>query len=622
MIFNPEASKLVQRIFLAFPLFASFLLLFALSGCAKIGSPTGGPKDITPPKVLESIPENKATQVSSKEIEITFDEFIVLKNLNEEFIISPPLKEKPVTRMRNKTLVIDLNNELKDSTTYTLNFGNAIADNNEGNLLPDYEFVFSTGKIIDSLSVVGKVLNALSLKPEKEKITIMLYENFSDSAPYDELPLYVTKSSPEGNFAINNVRPDTFRIFAIKDGNNNMKFDIPDEMIAFGDTLIVMSAEKVRKISYIKDSTAIKKKSQVPVPKKSNSRKDTAAVDTVKITGRELNALSVDLFLFTEEDLRQSIMEKNRERREMLKFVFNRPLFDSVKITPMNFSSADWALMHLSPGKDTLELWLTDSAVIKRDTITLAIAYTTTDSARNFLSRTDTVIMRFREKESKSISGRREKAISTNPDSAILELSTNIRNQGSADLNIPLVLISPAPVDTFNSTLIKLIRQEDTLLIEQPIVYMEDTSALFTVKYKTEWIEDLPYKLMILPGALTDIYGKSNDTLEIKFKTQKIDFYGKIIVSVEEQNRPIIIQLMDEKENRIIEKYLNESGQITFDFLPAKKYRLKAIFDDNNNKKWDTGNYLGRLQPEKVVFYPGIIELRSNWDVEINWQPE
>jgi hypothetical protein len=618
MIADPVLRTCTNR--KLFPVTVSFCcILFAVfTQCAKVGSPTGGPKDEKPPEVTESKPLNKEKNWLSEEIEITFDEFIALKNLNDELIISPPLKEKPITRMRNKTLVIDLNEKLRDSTTYTLNFGNAIADNNEGNVLPDYELVFSTGPGMDSLSLTGVAVNAFNLSPEKEKVAVMLFDNLCDSAPYKELPLYFSRTSPEGKFAINNIRPDTFRLFALKDVNNNLKFDVPDEMIAYSDTTIIISPGRVRKINFVKDSSLFKPKSKTP-GKKTEVPSDSVAHDTLKKAGRELYAITTSLFLFTEEDMRQNIMSKEREQRELLTFAFSRPLFDSIRIIPLDFTADRWYLQDISMNKDTVRFWITDTTLIKRDTLSLAVVYTTIDSVKNFTTKTDTVMLRFREKAAKSAMGRKMKDKEPGEDKNFLPLAVNLRPRSVIDLNLALRFTSPRPVDSFDIGKFSLTRFEDSLQFPQKIVLIKEPSALYSVRFAVAWMENTSYKLFVEPGAVSDIYGKTNDTVEIAFQTQKSDYYGKIILSPESRAFPLIIQLLDEKETKISEKYLNENGSVTFDYLAPKKYRLKAIADVNKNKKWDSGNYLGRVQPEKVHYYPGALDVRSNWDLDITW---
>lgn len=609
-----KALSTLLKIVSQFLFYGAFLIW--CSGCAKVGSPSGGPKDETPPKVIESNPENKATHVKTEKIEITFDEFIALKNLNEELVISPPLKSRPYTRIRNKTLVIDLNDKLKENITYTLNFGNAIADNNEGNLLPDFEFVFSTGERLDSLSVTGKAINAFNLKAEKEKIYIMLYENLSDSAPYNELPSYITKASQQGRYAINNIKADTFRLFALKDANNNLKYDLNSEMIAFCDSLIIISPDKVEKISYVKDSSLFKPKTKPEEKKKTKATQPEQ--DTFKIPSRELYAMNIDLFLFTEENMQQKLIFKERPAPEMIELGFSRPLFDSVIITPLNFSSSNWYLQDMAQSKDSVRIWITDSSVIKMDTVMLALSYTTTDSAKNFIMRADTLILRYREKSSRASSANSKGRESSHTDE-FLTLSSNIKSQSVVDLNRSLRITSARPIDRFDLNKFNLIKYEDTIGHKQKLNLLDNEVSAFTVVFSTEWEENMPYKLLIEPGAITDIYGKINDSVDISFRTQKSDYYGRVLVTAESKQFPVIIQLLDEKENIINEKYLNEDGTVIFDFLAPKKYQLKTIFDTNANGKWDTGNYLRHLQPEKVIYYPGYIELRSNWDMETKW---
>ena len=594
------------------------ILVTLLTQCAKVGSPTGGLKDEKPPEVTESKPLNYEKNWLSPEIEITFDEFIALKNLNDELIISPPLKEKPVTRMRSKTLVIDLKEKLRDSTTYTLNFGNAITDNNEGNVLPDFEFVFSTGPVMDSLSLAGVALNAFSLSPEKDKVSVMLFDNLCDSAPYKDIPLYYTRTSPEGKFSINNIRPDTFRLFALKDVNNNLKFDLPDEMIGYCDTTIIISPERVEKIRFVKDSSLFKPKSKTP-GKKTEAPPDSVTHDTLKTAGKELYAVKTSLFLFTEEDMRQNIVSKERDQRELFTFVFSRPLFDSIRIAPVDFTADHWFLQDISMNKDTVRYWITDTTLIKRDTLSVTVAYTTIDSAKNFITRTDTVMLRFREKSTKTGLGRKMKENEPGGDKNVLPLAVNLRPRAVIDLNTDLRFTSPRPVASCDIAKFSVTRMEDSLEFPQKINRINDSSALYSVRFAVPWMESASYRLFVEPGAITDLYGKTNDTLIIAFQTRESDYYGQIFLSPESPAFPLIIQLLDEKETKLAEKFISESGTITFDYLAPKKYRLKAIADGNNNKKWDTGNYLNRVQPEKIFYYPGTIDVRSGWDLDITW---
>ena len=216
--------------------------------CAQQGSPTGGPRDEDPPVVVESEPPNYSTRFEAKKILITFDEFVVLDNVNQELIVSPPMEEKPEVKLRKKTMVVQFEEALKDSTTYTFNFGSAIKDLHEGNKLLNFEYVFSTGDVLDSLSVKGTLKYADDLSEPEEPISIMLYDDLRDSVPLIDIPLYVGRSDDSGVFSVNNLRPDTYKVFALKDGNNNFLFDLPSEEIAFLDTSLIVNAEFARQL--------------------------------------------------------------------------------------------------------------------------------------------------------------------------------------------------------------------------------------------------------------------------------------------------------------------------------------------------------------------------------------
>jgi len=595
--------------------------LFIAPGCAKVGSPTGGPKDITPPKIVESKPGNYSTNFSSKRIEITFDEFVQLKNIYNELIISPPLKERPENKLKGKSLVVDLNNELKENTTYTLNFGNAIADNNEGNVLANFEFVISTGDYVDSLSVTGKLVNAFNLKPEKDPVFIMLHENLKDSAPYFEIPSYIGKTNKDGAFAINNIKADTFRIFALKDANLNLLFDA-NEKIAFVDSSFVISPELIETTCYYLADSLLPADSTAADLKLRGFAIDSITGDTLKVEEKLKYALHVNLFLFQEENIYQYLIAKERETREKLVFAFKRPLYDSLVIEPLNFDyGRDWFIKEKSVNNDTIICWITDSLISNIDTVSLKLKYTVVDTVNNYVIQTDTINLKYREQKSKKQPVRKTREDqNTEEKDKYLNLTFNVAKRATVDLNKSIWISSDKPVATYNSSLIKLYKLEDTLELVQPFTFIKDSVRLRKFKLTIQWEERMNYKLLIEPGAFTDIYGLSNDTVLINFATQRADYYGALILTAENVVSPLIIQLLGENESLVKEKYVSQNSIITFDYLEPKKYLLKIIYDDNNNRHWDTGNYLRKIQPEKVKYYTGDINVRSNWDVEIAWK--
>ena len=218
-------------------------ILYLIGACAKISAPSGGPRDRTPPVVVKSIPENGAKNFRGKRFAITFDEYVALDNINEKFMVSPPMKKKPRVFIKGKSVIVEFEEDLKDSTTYTFYFQDAIKDLNEGNILDNYQFVFSTGPVIDSLSVTGNVYNAFNLEVP-EKTLVLMYRELADSAVVKHLPDYISRVDQKGYFRIDNVRPGIYRLYALKDDDNSKNYNLPEEEFAFMDSPIEITPEK------------------------------------------------------------------------------------------------------------------------------------------------------------------------------------------------------------------------------------------------------------------------------------------------------------------------------------------------------------------------------------------
>jgi hypothetical protein len=600
-------------------------VLFLLKDCAKIGSPMGGPKDETPPRVLKSNPENYSLRFKEKRIEIAFDEFIQLKNINQELVVSPPLEEKPVVRLKNKSIIIDLNGNFLDSTTYTLNFGQAIADNNESNLLENYQFVFSTGNYIDSLGISGLILNAFDLKPSEEPVTVMLYDEIYDSVPYKKIPRYIGKSTKKGYFEINNVKDDTFKVFALKDKNYNLIYDLPDEEIGFLDTTIILSAKLIREFldsvsmsadtahndsipAFVTDTLA------APVP--DSLLQDSLVQDTITFPKRNKYSVSFELFFFKEDKKPQYMLGSSRTNSKKLGFNFNRPLTDSIMIEPLNFTcDRNWYILEKNVSGDSLIYWIKDSMIYNLDTLLLHLKYPATDSLNNDVPFNDTVRLVY----TKEIVKSRKKDDKSEPEKESLKLSISIGNGATQDIYKAIAINSEFPVQNLEVSKIHLFKRQDTLEFSEKFILQPDSLHLRKFWINHEWEETMNYRLFLEPQTFTDIYGITNDTIIIAFKTQSLDHYGRLIVNLANVQQDILLQLLNEKDNILRVKQLKESGSIDFSYLEPGKYKLKAIFDNNANGKWDTGKYLQKIQPEKVQFYTGEINVRANWDLEVNW---
>jgi len=597
------------------------VLILLLSGCAKVGTPTGGLKDTRPPKYLQGVPENRSVRFEGQEITFWFDEFIQFKDLSKELLVSPPLKEKPVIRIKEKSVRINLMNDLLPATTYTINFGKAISDLNEGNPLPDFEFVFSTGDQIDSLAITGKALNAFDHKPLKDaEILVMLYEDLTDSALLLKIPRYIGRASSSGLFSINNIHPDTCRIFAINDVNGNLKYDPGAEAVAFLDTVLILDASKVKPVTFIKDTIKLQKTGKKG--EGSGKQKLTKAlVDTTIEQGKKLNALDVSLYYFLEETDEVYMTSRKRDSPEKISISFSRSPHDSVQVRPLNYRPhLPWFMKETSMNGDSVTYWITDSLMARKDTLVLAVSYTTTDSAGHPMLRTDTLNMKLQKTTEKGSGDRKIKAGKAMALAPKMPVKASIGGRGLQNLNKPVIFTTERPIARINIDSIDFFKTEDSISTRQSFKCSTDSANLRKLSVAADWKESTKYRLLLKPNAIKDIYGEGNDSIEIKFGTQKAEYYGRIIISASGKRFPVILQVMDQKERIVDSRVLKKQDKVIFDYLAPEKYTLKAIADSNGNGKWDTGSYLKHRQPEQVFFYKMPVELRSNWDYEVIWE--
>ena len=588
--------------------FFPVLILTVCWGCAQQGSPSGGPRDEDPPVVIESEPPNYSIHFDAKKIEIKFDEYIVLENVNQELIVSPPMEEKPEVRLKKKTLIIEFEEELKPYTTYTFNFGSAIKDLHEGNKLLNFEYVFSTGDVLDSLSVRGTLKYAHDLTEPEEPISIMLYNDLRDSVPLTEIPMYVGRSDDSGVFSVNNLRADVYKVFALKDGNNNLLFDLPTEEIAFLDTSLIVRAEFARFLLLASGAIdSIPEEGALP-------QVDTlSSVDSIQAVGPDLNSIYIDLNLFTEESDIQYITDYKREDRRRIEMEFARPLTDSFtyQTLPVNAPGRIEYLEYFSTERDSLTLWIRDSVHYKLDTLHLQVNYTVKDTANQYVVLTDTLRFTYREKSTNS---RRKEVAKKQTEK--LQLAT-MKSRGQKELNQDLAVTLNLPLQETTDSLIKLYYIPDSVEIEVPFTTRADTTILKRAWISTRWESAANYRLLILPGAFTSIYPPQHDTIDVSFSSRDIEYYGQILLSLNNLSGSTIIQLIS-RNKVLLERTVDSEGTYTFSYLAPQEYQLKFIHDMNGNGKWDTGNYMKKLQPEKVEILPATITVRSNWDHDVS----
>jgi len=568
------------------------IAVILLNHCAKIGAPSGGKLDESPPEIKKSVPENFSTNTQLTEFEITFDEFIQLREINQKLLISPPLQERPEIRLKGKSLIVELQEELKPNTTYTFNFFDAIVDNNEGNPIENFEYVISTGDQLDSLSLSGKVIRAFDLKAD-ENIYVLLHKNQADSFFVKSVPNYVTKADEEGNFRINNLKADTFRIYALKDANMNYMFDQIGEAIAFLDTAIFMKPDNRTEL-------------------------DSTLLDSIATILRPPDIRNIELFLFKEEKKEQYLKSQERNSPHHLLFIFNEPLIESPGINLIERDTGnDWFLREDYVLKDSVSFWIKDTSISNTEFLNLELVYLKEDTANNIVEFRDTLNLRYT-KPAKIKSSRR----GTEPEEVLtptIHISSNISRGKSFDLNKKIKLETPTPISQTDTSKILLIEAGDTLKRPIEFTFKKDTLGQRIFYLSVAWTENKLYDLTFFPGAFVDMHDAINDTTILHFKTQSQEYYGAIILSLSNLRENLVVQLMDGKNEVMKERVVKNDSIIKFRYLTPGQYKLKAIVDWNSNGIWDTGNFKRKKQPEEVLFYKEEIQVRSNWDYEIEW---
>lgn len=603
----------IERIFrYTFPyaaLWVIFLLVFVtlFPRCANIVPPQGGPRDTIPPELISSNPPLYSTQISPEEINLLFDEYIELRNLQQQLLISPPQKERPDFSHRGKSLIIRLYDELLSNTTYTINFGNAIVDLNEANPFRNFEFVFSTGEVIDSLSVSGRVINAKTNAPE-ENVLVMLYANLQDSVPMLEIPVYASRTDKEGFFRLRHLKADTFKMFALKDVNNNFKYDRPgDELIAFPDSLIFLSPEI--HVHHHKSDTL---SGETDLDHWHREDEDSLHADCCPDHEEELYHL---LRLFSEDSRKQYVSEATRPENRRLQITFNKESEKKASFIPLNFApDEEWSVTEYSPNNDSVYFWITDSMVYTRDTLLLVAAFYD-DQADSLIEIRDT--LRFTFARVLEL-GPLQKPGQTAPKA----VSLNIK---AGDLLPPgkkIVFSSGNPISFIDSSMISLNEVADSIPSKTDFLLKQDLSYPRNYILEARLNESSRYELISLPGAFTDLFGNESDSLLAKFSTAKAESVGTLILNVANFSGFHIIQLLDDKDSPLQEKYIAGDTTLVFNHLKPQRYKIQAVVDTNNNRKWDTGNYLLGIQPEEIIFYEEQINIRAAWELELSWKFE
>lgn len=586
-----------------------------IAACASIGSPDGGPYDETPPVFLGSSPEPFALGVKGKRVELQFDEFVKIEKAAEKVVISPPQITPPEIKVSGKKIVVQLDDSLKSNTTYSIDFSDAIVDNNEGNPLGNFAFLFSTGDHIDTLAVSGTVLNASNLEPIKG-ILVGLHSDLADSAfnkkPFDR----VSRTDADGRFTIRGIAPGSYRAYALQDANQNYMFDQKNEMLAFLDSLVIPYTE----IRMRQDTTWV----------------DSLTIDTIR-TVPYVHYLPDDLVLlaFTEAPTQRYLTKVERPALNRISLFFSLGADSLPLLTPLNFPEEDAYIVQTSVDYDSITYWMKDSLVYYQDTLSFALTYEYTDTAGLLVPRTDTLnlvpkktrakMLQEEEKKRQEAAKEREKRMKRGdtipePKPQPKYLNVKIKGSTSMDLNSNLRIDFDEPITQYSDTSIHLFKKVDTLWVEQPRLFRQRKNELMGYEMLGEWRPEVEYKVVIDSAAFVGLYGLHSKLQEVKIKFKSLSQYSTFYLTVQDALPGFTVQLLGnsekvERQQRVVK------GQADFFFLKPGTYHIRVFNDRNGNGIWDTGLYENKEAAEEVYYFPGKIEMRENWDYTQEWNP-
>lgn len=576
-----------------FAICLSGLLVYA---CASIGTPSGGDYDLDPPKVVKATPTFNATNVTKGKLEIIFDENVQIEKPDEKVIITPPQKNTPTIRAMNNKVVVQLRDTLKENTTYTVDFTDAIADYNEKNVLEDFAISFSTGDIVDSLAISGKVLAADNLEPVPS-LFVGIHSDLSDTAFTTKPFLRISRTNDYGYFSIKGVAPGKYKIYALNDINRDYKYNDPSQTIAFLDEIIVPSTEEATRTDSIFDIKNI--------------------FDTVKVVNyTRFLPDNIILRSFKSDFKRQYLQKIERSSDDVLNIFFGSAT-QMPKIEALDIPSdiENWSILERTAGNDSLKFWITKPAIAEMDTINLKVSYFATDTTNQLQPKVDTLSFVNRAKKQPE----KEKKKKNEPEKTdFLTIQTDIAQAFDVykDINIEFDL----PIEELKKDQLHLQMLVDSTFQDIGFDLKRDSLSPRKFTINNKWKQGNQYRFMIDSAAIHSYNGKWNDKLETKFKVKTEDQYGIISFYLENvpDSVPAFIELLD-KSDKVVRKAKVTLPKTQITDLNPGIYYARLIIDKNNNGKWDTGDYYTHRQPDMVYYYNKGIDLKPYWEMEEDW---
>lgn len=592
---------------------ALLMLMIVVYSCASMGNPDGGPYDEEPPKFVRSTPKPFAINSKEKKVTIEFDEFIKLEKAAEKVVVSPPQLEQPEIKASGRKVVVGLVDSLRPNTTYTIDFADAIVDNNEGNPLGNYAFTFSTGTTIDTMEVSGTVLSASDLELVKN-IQVGLHSDLSDSAfmkkPFDR----VSRTDSRGHFSIRGIAPGKYRIYALMDGNQNYLFDSKTEMIAFSDSIIIPAMEDAMRQDTI--------------------WKDSLTIDTIKSVGYT-RFLPDDIILraFKEENDRQYLTrsERDKENHFVLTFSARADMLPTLK--GLNFDERDAFIIEKTDRNDSICYWIKDSLIYQMDTLEIQMDYLATDTLDRLVPQTDTLFLankltraerekleaKAAEEKEKERKKKEKKGEKIEPEPTKF-LTLNVDAPSAFDLDRNVYLSFDEPVASIDTAAIHMEIKKDSLWEEIPFLFVSDSVLPRKYEILAEWEPEKEYQLSIDSMAFKGVYGLHTNKVKQTMKVKKLDEYGTILLNITGADSTAVVELLDGSGKVLRQQRITPQNTADFYYLnPGTKFYIRLFNDRNGNGVWDTGKYSEHLQPEEVYYFPKVWEMKANFEFEENW---
>ncbi len=572
--------------------FFLFIGIILMGRCASTGYPSGGPKDETPPEIVKSIPAENSLSFLGDEIEISFNELIKVTDVFQKLMVSPPVNEQPKVTTNAKKLIIKFQEDLQPNTTYTLDFADAISDNNEGNVLENFTFSFSTGEVIDSLKISGFLFDAATLSPVDGAL-VMVHSNPADSAFKKQVPLRVTKTDSKGRFSVQNLSPGSYRVFALEDANRNYKYDQPGERIAWYPEMIEPHIGSYEVI-------------------------DSISADSVVV--RDIVAYlpdSLQLFLFQEDNAQQYLKESARKSRNKVDFIFERSLKEPLDVRLLKEDGREWFVYESSAKLDSISLWITDSTLIKQDSLLLSLRYMVLDSLKQPKVKVDTLNAYFFDMGStETRKSKKEDKTTELPSLAVEGLKSSL------DILESLSIKFPTPLLQIQTDRLNLYLMEDTIPMPHEFKLVQDSLRLRRYEIQFQRKAGAKYLFTADSAAFKDIYGLATKPIKQNIEVKKEDAYGIFYVDVEDPGANWLLQILNKQELVIRQQVVPANGKVGFRYIRPGDYFLRIVFDENGNRRWDEGDFEKGIQPEKIVYFPESINIRANWERMIPWDPK